>query len=117
MKKVHAFIILLFICFSFGFQGHRPLSTWVYVGGSGPQIKVTFNGGRLEIGQTSYDQPLRVDWFTPNGIYSEAVSGSFYPYSTYDFRISGHSTAPVPPPDCPTCPPNTTSSASYYDYY
>ena len=118
MKKTLTVLMLVSICFCFGFKAHAPLSTWYYSGGSGPQIVVTQQGSQLVIGQNSYDQPLRVDWFTPNGTYSEAVYGStFYPYSNYNFRISGHSTGNVPPPGCPSCPPNTYSSDSYYNYY
>ena len=107
MKKARAFIMLLSVCFCFTLQAHSPQATWNYNGGSGPQIVVTFDGSQLHIGQNSYNQPLRVDWFTSNGTYSELVYGStFYPYSHYNFRISGSTSSPVP-----------TSSDSYYNYY
>jgi len=118
MKQTRAVILLLSLCCCLALKAHSPQATYNYNGGSGPQIVVTFDGSQLHIGPNSYDQPLRVDWFTSNGTYSEAVYGStFYPYSHYNFRISGSATSPVPPPNCPACPPTTTSSDSYYNYY
>lgn len=106
MKKTLAFIMLasIFVCFTL--QAHSPQATWNYNGGSGPQIVVTFDGGLLHIGPNSYDQPLRVDWSTPSGLYSEVVYGStFYPYNHYNFAISGYSSA------------TGSSSVSLYNYY
>jgi hypothetical protein len=118
MKKIFAFLLVLCICISFGFKPAAPLASYYYNGGSGTQIVVTFDGSQLHIAPNPYYQPLRVDWYTPNGIYSEAVYGStFYPYSNYNFVISGYTHSTEPPPNCPSCPPVTSTSVSYYNYY
>lgn len=115
MTRTFLFLAAIGCCFTL--QSHRPFATWNYNGGSGTQIVVTYDGSMLQVGQHPYNLPLRVTWSTPNGPYNELVYSSFYPYNTYSFTISGSYTGSEPPPSCPSCPPPTTSSVSYYVYY
>lgn len=117
MKKITMLLILGFICFSCSSKVFSQ-QTLYYNGGSGPQIPVTYDGSStLTIGQLPAPYPhLRVDWFMPNGIYSEVYypGSSFSRYSNYNFRISGEYWYI---PGSSEEFPYSVSSSSYYVFY